>query len=653
MGSAKERTDLCRAVPSLSHKRQLWVLERLLQAPEENVKIGAIAACAVCPPDEGLDDLVEAMLRDHSSSNDVRTKAAGVLLSRTPVRPSVLEWIAASSRDAGFRGTHPLLVMHATAQRLPGASEEELNDILDTCLDSSDPSAEYLRPLVRDHIDLFRPLRDRFVAVLDEEVGYDRRRFALSCLSALDGGMRGQDPEDWQDNPLALPEDDVYAAFEAEWVQDIRPNYQIADFQGCRCLVLGEGAGGYMGWMKGADATVDIGTARFSLFAPRDGDYTLWARVWLDDKCGNSFGLWLGRRQFENFEDRRSALGQWHWLPLHSGGSRSVRLRRGFHEGRLQAWEDGVYIDRFALLPTGEQPGDDHPAPAVRWDPSLITSLSFSVERQGQVRGTSQDVTVWVRRNKPELEGGSVTLSVDAPFSVLGPDRHEIRFSEGNPLARTTFRVWLPEDGVGGETHMSAAYEDESGATAEGRMVLGAQFDWLTTGPLTRRSDRLRELRSSVTVSDEDLASGWVPFPRDGYDCFRRLDMEAAWGELFDRYMFLCADIRVEEEGDYLALLTVDDTAVVYVGGKPLIGQLETGPGEGRMVSRRAHLEAGRHRLFARVYQSNLSEPRGRDRLRHTPNRCNFKLLLRKTRHQPAAGIKTLPMAEFAGEAHD
>jgi hypothetical protein len=326
-----------------------------------------------------------------------------------------------------------------------------------------------------------------------------------------------------------------------------------------------------------------------------------------------------------------------------------MRLRRGFHEGRLQAWEDGVYIDRFALLPGNERPRDDYPASAVRWDPSLISSLSFSVEHQAQARGTSQEVTVWVRRNRPEMREGAVTLAAEPPFAILGPEEHRIRFSEGNPLARTTFRVWLPQDAVGGEGYMRAVYEDDSGETVEGRMILGAQFDWLTTGPLQWRSRRFRQMRSKSNATDEELTSGWKVFPLDGYDTYRRLDMERAWGELNNCYIYLCADILVEEAGDYLALLTVDDTAVIYADGRPLVGQLEDGPGEGRMISRRVHLEEGRQRLFARVYQSNLPEPRGRDRLRHSPNRCNFKLLLRKTRHQPAEGIKTLPMGELAG----
>jgi hypothetical protein len=649
MGSAKERADLCRAVPSLSAQRQAWVLQRLLRAPEETVRISAIAACAVCPPRDELDDLVEGLLRDPGASNDIRTKAAGVLLSRKPVRESVLDWIDESSRDSDFRGTHPLLITHAVAQRLPDASEQELSEILDTCMDSSDPAAEYLRPLVRDHVERFRPLRQRFLDAIEADVGFERRRFALSCLSALDGGMRGQNPEDWLDAPVPLPDEDECAAFEAEWVQDIRPNYQIADVRGLRCLVLGEGAGGYMSWLKGEDATVDIGTARFSLFAPHEGFYTLWVRVWLDDKCGNSFGLWLGRHQFENFEDRRSTLGQWHWLPLYTRSSPRVHLDRGFHEGRLQAWEDGVYIDRLALLPSDQRPDEDGPAPAVRWDPSLISSLSFSVERQSQARGTEQEVTVWVRRNRPEMAGGTLSLSLPPPFAILGPEEHRVRFSEGNPLARTTFRVWLPQDAVGGEGYLRAVYDDDSGEVAEGQMILGAQFDWLTTGPMTQRSSRFRELANASNVTDEGLPEGWEPFPLDGYDTYRRLDMERAWGELRDCFIYLCADIDVQEEGDYLGLLTADDTAIVYLDGRPLIGQVEGGPGEGRMISRRVHLKAGRQRLFARVYQADLPEPQGRDRLRESPNRCNFKLLLRKTRYQPAEAIETLPMPRAGG----
>jgi hypothetical protein len=194
---------------------------------------------------------------------------------------------------------------------------------------------------------------------------------------------------------------------------------------------------------------------------------------------------------------------------------------------------------------------------------------------------------------------------------------------------------------------MRAVYEDECGEVLEGQIILGAQFDWLSTGPLTPGDPRQRGLYRTTTLTDEKLAEGWDCVPEAGYDTYRRIDAEKAWGELRGCYIYLCADMRIDESEQYWAFLTADDTAHVYLDGKLLIAQSEGGPGEGRMVRRRAYLQAGTRRLFVRLYQAPMADPTGARRLRMTPNRCNMKLLIRSSRQQPAETIKTLPMQAY------
>ena len=70
---------------------------------------------------------------------------------------------------------------------------------------------------------------------------------------------------------------------------------------------------------------------------------------------------------------------------------------------------------------------------------------------------------------------------------------------------------------------------------------------------------------------------------------------------------------------------------------------MQGGPGEGRLIQKPIPIRAGRHRLLAQLYQADFADPVGADAGRHTYNNCNFKLLLRKSLHQPAPEIRGLP----------
>jgi hypothetical protein len=645
IGSNRQRVELCRAVPGLAPSRRAWVLRRLLTQPAEDVRAAALAACGRIAPEPVPSDILTAMVLDPEADGDEQAKAAAVLLSSGAGPPApVRDYLLESCRRQAFRRSYPLLVAHVTRSRLPDMDESELQALLARSFDDSDPPYVHLRELVLDNIAAFEGFRAMFVEQISRQPSYEARKFSLDCLSAIDGGLRGLSAEDWQSEEVTGAGGDAACAFEAEWAHDIQPNYQISEWKGARCIALGEGAGGNMDWIEGYAAhTVDVGTARFSMRAPREGRYRVWARAWFRDKCGNSFRLLLGDKMLEGFSDSEDLLAQWHWLPLSYGGADAVRLTQGCHRFRLEAREDGVYIDKFLLLPAGQSPQGLDPPSAVHWDATLRHSLSFSLEAQSQCRGTTHTVVVWVRRSCPELTEGTVSLQVPVPFEVSGPSRSSIRFSTGNPLCRTSFLVRLPADATVGEGIMRAEYEDTSGERVEGRMVLGGQFDWLTTGPLDP-SDRLnRALKSRSNVTDEELRAQFTPYPANGYDAYRRLDLERAYGQLRNKYIYLCCDIEVAETVDYLALLTADDTAYVYVDGRLAVSQTARGPGEGRMMVRGLRLTAGRHRLFVRLYQDPAPEPTGPDAGRHSPNHCNLKLLIRKARHEIAPGIRGLP----------
>lgn len=642
-GSGKKRVDLCRAVPTLSAERQEWVLKRLLTDPLEGVRISAIAACGRGTENPVLDDMLQQILLDPECSEGVKTKAGEVLLARPDVRDPVVNYLSGNLENPSFRRNFPLLVAHFARWRMPSAAKQERIALLMHSFDETDAAHEHLQSLVLNNVQSFKSFREMFIDQLEKAPGFRTRTYIASCLAAIDGAMRGYSAADWKERPIEPGNGNRPHIFEAEWVQDIRPNYQIIEAKGNLCLALDEGAGGYMQWLKGHNGSVDIGSARFSVLAPQDGNYRLWSRVYLDDKCGNSFGIWIDGKRFVNFPDEHNVLDKWHWLPLLQGNASEVYLTAGFHRGRLEAWEDSVYLDKFALLPAGDDPEKISVRASVRWDPSIIPSISFSTQTQSMRRGTSQMVTVWVRRSSPDLTEGTIRLEVPKPFQIVGSDRTEVRFDANNPLCRSSFVVRLPAAAAVGEGLMKAVYIDKTSRVVSGRMILGGRFDWLSTGPLSPDDKLHRKLSQRTEVGDNDLREGWTPLPEEGYDRYRRLDLEKAYGQLRDKYIYLCCEVTVTEKDDYLALLTVDDTANVYIDGSLAISQPEGGPGEGRLVVQTVRLDRGRHRIFAKIYQTGMPDPSGADRDRHSWNHCNFKLLLRKGRHKHSDAVLGLP----------
>lgn len=645
-GNDKARADLCRAIPTLSEWRRARLLAGLLRDESAEVVSSAITACGTVPVTDTptIRKRLWVVLAKNPGSGVLATKAGEVLLSYDPPHELAITLLRARVVSPEFRAKCPRLIAALAAFDLPGMDAAAREKLMNAALDEADPAHGPLQELIRDNVEQFRPWRDRFFKRLTENPPEATRCWLVACLGALDGSVRGMSAADWVQEQVATADPDALHAFEAEWATEIQPNYLIREHEGVRCLALGEGAGGYMGWLKGMDGTVDIGSARFSLFAPKDGRYTVWSRVYLDDKCGNSFGFWLGRNKLTNFPDKDNTLDQWHWLPLNMGKESALKLKAGFHPVRLMAWEDAVYIDRFALVPEGMRPDELPEAAAVRWDPALSGSISFSPERQAQSRGTTQTVVVWLRRATPELTEGTLALSVPEPFRVEGASVTHVRFEQGNPLARTSFLLRLPADAVAGEGLLRAVYTDVNGDQVEGAMILGAQFDWLTTGPLEPDCALDRRLSNVAgTGRQKYRKENWTPYPENGYDSYRRLTPESAWGNLRDKIIYLCADIEVDDSGEYMGLLTSDDQSSVYLDDRLLIAQQKGGPGEGRLVMQPLRLEEGKHRLFVRWTQADFADPKGPDAGRHSFNNCSFKLLLRRDRHRHAPEIRGLP----------
>ena len=87
----------------------------------------------------------------------------------------------------------------------------------------------------------------------------------------------------------------------------------------------------------------DDGNARYRINVPTAGTYTLWARTWWYDSCGNSFFIVVDDRPATYIED--ATYQRWHWVR----GPR-INLSAGQHTIRIQNREDGARLDQFMLI---------------------------------------------------------------------------------------------------------------------------------------------------------------------------------------------------------------------------------------------------------------------------------------------------------------
>ncbi len=644
-GTEAERQEACRSVYRKSPARAGWCLERLLSDSSPAVRIPALEALVHRPDLHGrFAATVHGLAR--GADPHVRARAIEYFFQHDgALSADLISQARADLEDPVFRDQHPGL----TAAVLSAALARGQTDVVDWVVGLVERGAVgdtgAFQAVVR-HPDLLRPFRGRLVSCLGTS-GPAVKAFVVAALTAIDGRMRGTAPDDWRDTredvPGSAAEPLPVNSFtvEGEWAHRLQPNFQIDRTDGELGLHLGEGAGGDHFWRRQRYSTVDIGKAHFTFTLSKSDRYQLWFRCWFSDKCGNHSllhvdGRWL-RWRAASHDDKYDRLQQWHWKRIET----NVALSAGQHTVTLTAGDDGLVYDKLALLPAGQRFDPVSPPPLrPLFDPALPSSVSISTEAQSQVRGTTQTVTVWVRRNSARITSGEVRLAVPAPFEVLGADTARVAFAAGSAVAGAPFRVHAPTTSVGGEGDCVATFSVDGKQAAVGSMILGLTYDWYTTGPLNPSDPRCLTLSRQQSLSDADLAEGWQRYPAKGYDRYRRLDFERAFGQQHNVCIFLYTEIDVVRGGQFESFLTLDDSGVVTIDGKRVAGRREAGVGEGWMLVDNVALAPGRHRVFAWVYQADFPEPSGPDAGRHTPNHWVFKWLLRESRHRAAPQIR-------------
>ncbi|MFT5128843.1 MAG: hypothetical protein ACI8W8_002462 [Rhodothermales bacterium] len=628
-GSVKDRQEICRSVYKKAPWRATWALNRLLGDRDPAVQVTAIEALARSPE---LHERFVSRIEEMAALGDIRVRARA--LEYIFKHPSMLspKWVEHTSvvlQDVGLRNQHPELLSFYLSAELDRGEGKVIAWMLDllamNALEDTRPWETVLR-----YPDLLHPFRKELVTRV-EAADEDLRSFVGAALAAA-----GEEIIGTAETQEALERFTV----EMEWANRIHPNFHVDVHEGKQCLSLGEGAGGYAVWRSNPHHTVDVGQAQLTFTLAKSGYYQIWCQSWFSDKCGNHALLYIDDTWFKgdswNRADSTDVLRSWHWKRLES----RIRLSEGRHTLTVKAADDGLFHDRLALLPAKEVfDSANLPPTNCLYDPAVPCSISITPESQSQSRGSIQTVTAWVRRNSPNIPGGDVALTVPEPFRIVGDQKVAVVFAEDSPIASADFRIALPADCSGSEVRAEASFVAGGSSLAVGALVLGVNYDWYATGPLSSRDALCVALLKKTKLSTDDLKVGWQPYPANGYDKYRRLNFENAYGQTRGAYIFLYTEIEITQAGSYRSLLTIDDKGYVFLGDQRVAGRRTSGVSEGSMMVDDCELQPGRYPVFAWVYQSSSSESRSG---RGQPNHWVFKWLLRESQQRPSPNVRSV-----------
>ena len=115
--------------------------------------------------------------------------------------------------------------------------------------------------------------------------------------------------------------------------------------------------GGFLEIPWDQNKTKGVGYATYSIKAPKAGTYTLWARCYWANGCGNSIQLGTSKANLKLLGED-GTYDAWHWV----GGKSVVALKKGKNNFVLHNHETGVRVDQIFLCtdpdytPVGKRP---------------------------------------------------------------------------------------------------------------------------------------------------------------------------------------------------------------------------------------------------------------------------------------------------------
>jgi len=393
-GSPAERAAACRAIWQKSDARAQRGLQFLLQDPAEVVRMAALEA-VIRKSEQGpssilnnIDPLVFKILKSDTAPAN-RVKAGRYLLSRVGQTAEVAEqWLYDKVKSSIYCQRNSGLLQHVFLHQARTQNPVKLDWAVKELLRGGKRYSGLADLVLLYPAELEEYYKTISLAVTETSPRSGTKEFALSALRVIHERRR---KENLDSSTTAGNQGNSSFLTEAEWAYDIKPNYQIEAHDGQLTLHLGEGAGGYNDWLQGDDSTVDIGTGKFTFNVGSAGYYRLWVRIFMENKCGNSTGMYIDGQQVGRFSDSQDRFDQWIWMPSHRYAGTGIYLNPGEHQLKVKAFEDGVYVDKYALLPAYEELDPKNlPARQFLYDAALPTSVSIRFEAQHMERGRAR-----------------------------------------------------------------------------------------------------------------------------------------------------------------------------------------------------------------------------------------------------------------------
>ncbi|HUU70367.1 MAG TPA: HEAT repeat domain-containing protein [Planctomycetota bacterium] len=394
-----------------------------------------------------------------------------------------------------------------------------------------------------------------------------------------------------------------------------------------QCL---EGGGGNHEWLGGESGSIDIGRIDYPIAVPRSGRYTLWARMWFTDKCGDSYYAQFERQPRRLMEHPwEGVLGEWRlwfWLTDHNG---PVELEAGPHTLHVQVREDGIRIDQFCLVPEGSAPPDG-PLQA-NLDPLELASNEpeVALSRESEIADSSGRLraTVRVMRCGPaDLDG---VLELDAEDGKLDcPARVPVKLAGAARVFAKDFTVQFDAGAPCRERVLSARFIAAGRADAQtASLVIAKPWPWLIAGPFSSPRD-------ARAVLDDPAVTWQAIAPEKLFNRYGTMDFENVFGNGASGHVVLKARIRCERGGTFLWLLNSDDASKVWLDGRLAIANPRVAPAEGFLTRARVEVAPGEHTIVATVSQAAFGDGHIYN---ETQNDWLFRLRVRAEEHKPAA----------------
>ena len=389
-----------------------------------------------------------------------------------------------------------------------------------------------------------------------------------------------------------------------------------------------QGAGGRANYWGGDFLCTDIGKIDYPIHLPAAGNYDLWFRVWWMDDCGNSLFAWFDDMPETDFsspeaEDDNQSFRKWYWHQANS----NLRLSAGAHTLHLEVCEDGIQVDAIALQPANAPPPQGC-VPAninpLAWAPPGV-EVQWSCESEVMDSSGNLYVTLWVLRQGPDPLEGVVTLDT----------------GQGVPQGGRTLAVRLEDDDYVFSRDLVIAYgasepcrESLVRATfistngqhkASTSMIVQKSWPWEYAGPY-----REKKALDSI-LSDPHVTWRTIP-PEKIYGRYGVMNFEKALGNGTHGYMYLRTRVRLPEDTSIRWLLQADDTADVWMDGRPLISERHQMPLEASLSQVFRQESKGEHVIVVESFQTATPD-KG---LFDTQNYWSLRFRARADYHTPA-----------------